>query len=96
DQLTIVPFVQERLNKRFSADELANIIGHIKNTKEADSDSCVSRKIRIISDEHPKMPHDQVIAIAYSYCEGKGSIEDEMEAVFMPKLADDLMKYYKS
>lgn len=93
DQLTIVPFVKSKLNKRFSSEELANIIGNIKNTKEADSDSCVSRKIRIISDEHPTMEHDQVIAIAYSYCQKEG---DELEAVFMPKLADELMKYYKT
>ena len=95
DQLTIVPFVKERLNKRFSAEELANIVGNIMKTRQADGDSCVSKHIRHQMDSHPSMDHDQAIAIAYSECGEGGEVEDKMEAVFMSKLASDLMKYYK-
>jgi len=94
-QLTIVPFVKARLNKRFTAEELANIVGNIMKTRQATDDSCVSKKIRHQMDSHPTMEHDQAIAIAYSECGENGEIEDKLEAVFMSKLASDLMKYYE-
>jgi len=37
----------------------------------ASNDECVSRKIKILSDEHPEWSHDQVIAVAFSYCKEK-------------------------
>ena len=41
-----------------------------KKTKASDTEQeCVSRKIPIIKDENPDMEIDQVIAIAYSYCQ---------------------------
>lgn len=76
DQLTIVPFIKKVVNDRFTAGQLAMIVGKIQQAKTAEADSCVSRKIKIISDEHPSMPHDQVIAVAYSYCREKGGSSD--------------------
>lgn len=40
------------------------------------SDECVSRKISIISDEHPEWSHDQVVAVAYAWCRKYGNISD--------------------
>ena len=94
-QLTIVPFVKSKLNKRFSSDELANIVGHIMQAKEGADESCISKNIRQQMNSHHSMSHDQAIAIAYSIC-GESGEEDKMEDVFMPKLANELMKYYKS
>jgi len=37
----------------------------------AAADDCVSRKIKILSDEHPEWKHDQVVAVAFSYCREK-------------------------
>lgn len=92
-QLTIVPFVRAELKKRFTAESLAAIVGHIR---EAESqDSCLSRKIRIISDEHPSWEHDKVIAVAYSYCGERGDSKEgdvqDIQRLFIP-LASDLIK----
>lgn len=89
-QLTIVPFVRAELKKRFSAQSLKDIVGHIN---EASEDSCLSRKIKIISDEHPSWEHDKIIAVAYSYCgEPKGgAVDASVQDLFIP-LASDLIK----
>lgn len=68
DQLTIVPFVRKFINERFSKAKQDEIVGKIMSSKSGDSDSCVSRRIKIIMNDHPEMAHDQAIAIAYSYC----------------------------
>lgn len=92
-QLTIVPFVQKKLKDRFTSKQLAEVIGHIKQASEADTSSCVSRKIKIISDEHSNWPHDKIIAVAYSYCE-KNS-EAKMEDPLIAGLYDQLLKHLK-
>lgn len=37
----------------------------------AAADECVERKIKILADEHPEWKHDQVVAVAFSYCKEK-------------------------
>ena len=39
-----------------------------------ESDSCVSRKISILKDEHPDWSHEQIVAVALSMC-GKSKNE---------------------
>jgi len=77
DQLTIVPFVKKTVNKRYSSEDLDMIVGKIKNAAESDLDSCVERKIKILSDEHHTWDNDQIVAVAFSYCQ-----ENAMEAEF--------------
>ena len=75
-QITIVPFVQRILKRRFKASTLASVVNNANS-----DDSCVSKKIRIIKSESPDMPDDQAVAIAISYCkEGQYSarIEDTL------------------
>lgn|SRR6185312_688043 len=95
-QMSIIPFVQETLRKRFSQVELANIVGNIMSAREGADDSCVSKHIRHQMDSHPNMPHDKAIAIAYSECGEGGSLDAKIENLFMPKLADELLKYHKN
>jgi len=78
DQLTIVPFVKKSLKKHFKGETINEIVGFIKQADASTLKDCVSRKIKIISDEDPKMKEDQVVAVAYSYCrkQKEGEIED--------------------
>ena len=96
DQLTIVPFVRKVLKARFSDSQLANIIHNAQalngddGSLTADSNNCVSRKIKSIADGHPKMEHDQVIAIAYSEC--RGSLKEAaLEGSFIADLAAEIL-----
>ena len=74
DQITIVGFLKDSLKKNFKASTLNSIV---KSAMSGASDSCVSKKIKIIMDEDSTMSNDQAIAIAYSYCE-KSSMEESM------------------
>lgn len=78
DQVTIVPFVTKSLKKHYKSETINDIVGYIKQADTSTLKDCVSRKIKIISDEDPKMPNDQVVAVAYSYCKKskEGEIED--------------------
>ncbi len=69
DQITIVPFVKKALKKHFKASTINEIVGYVKNADSSDLKSCVARKIKIIADENPNMKEDQIVAVAYSYCE---------------------------
>ena len=78
DQLTIVPFVRKVLKDNFKHKTLGEMIEFSKKTRQGDtSESCVSRKIKIIADENPEWKHDKVIAVAYSYCRKNKSAELE-------------------
>lgn len=85
NQLTIVPFVKKTVNSRYSSQDLAIIVGKIHNAPEADLDSCVERKIKILHDEHPDWDNDQIVAVAFSYCR-----ESAMEAEFCTTDLDNL------
>jgi len=87
NQLTIVPFVKKAL-KQFKPETLQAIVEYSKETKEADLDTCVSRKIKIIADEHSSWDHDQIIAVAYSYCKEKSS---EIESMILGDLTPELL-----
>lgn len=78
DQVTIVPFVTKSLKKHYKSETINDIVGYIKQADASVLHDCVSRKIKIISDENPSMPNDQVVAVAYSHCRKKkeGEIED--------------------
>ena len=84
-QLTIVPFVKKTINSRYSSEDLSIIVGKIHNAPEADLDSCVERKIKILRDEHPEWENDQIVAVAFSYCKESG-----MEAEFCTTDLDNL------
>lgn len=77
NQLTIVPFVKKTVNSRYSSEDLAIIVGKIESANEADLDSCVEKKIKILHDENPDWDNDQIVAVAFSYCR-----ESAMEAEF--------------
>jgi len=86
NQLTIVPFVKKALNKHFKASTLE---AYYNYSKSGESDSCVSKKIKILADEHPTWDHDQAIAVAYSYCkQNQGAIEKQL----IVDLAPDILK----
>jgi len=85
NQLTIVPFVKKTIKSRYSSQDLATIVGKITNAQDADLDSCVERKIKILATENPDWSHDQVIAVAFSYCEESG-----MQAAFCTGALDNL------
>jgi len=85
NQLTIVPFVKKTVNSRYSSEDLAIIVGKIHNAPEADLDSCVERKIKILSDEHTDWDNDKIVAVAFSYCR-----ESAMEAEFCTTDLDNL------
>lgn len=85
NQLTIVPFVKKTVNSRYSSEDLAIIVGKIENANEADLDSCVERKIKILRDEHSDWDNDQIVAVAFSYCR-----ESAMEAEFCTTDLDNL------
>jgi len=85
NQLTIVPFVKKTVNSRYSSEDLAIIVGKIENAEDADLDSCVERKIKILHDEHPDWANDQVVAVAFSMCRESG-----MEAEFCTNDLDNL------
>ncbi len=78
DQITIVPFVKQSLKKHFKAETIKDIVGYIKQADASTLKDCVSRKIKIISDENSNMKEDQIVAMAYSYCkkDKQGQIED--------------------
>jgi hypothetical protein len=77
NQLTIVPFARKAIKKHFKGSTINEIVGYIKNADSSKLKSCVSRKIRIISDEDPKTPNDKVVAMAYSYCRKSKSADIE-------------------
>jgi len=77
DQLTIVPFVKKTVNSRYSSEDLAIIVGKIKNAMDGDLDSCVEKKIKVLADEHTDWANDKIVAVAFSYCRESG-----MEAEF--------------
>lgn len=85
NQLTIVPFVKRIVNSRYSSEDLAIIVGKIQNAVDADLDTCVERKIKILADEHTDWDHDKVVAVAFSYCRESG-----MEAEFCTKDLDNI------
>ena len=85
NQLTIVPFVKKTVKSRYSSEDLAIIVGKIKNAHDADLDSCVERKIKILSDEHTDWDNDRIVAVAFSYCK-----ESAMEAEFCTTDLDNL------
>lgn len=78
DQVTIVPFVTKSLKKHYKSETINDIVGYVKQADVSTLKDCVSRKIKIIADENPSMPNEQVVAVAYSYCRKKkeGEIED--------------------
>jgi len=84
-QLTIVPFVKKTVKSRYSSEDLAIIVGKIKNAHDADLDSCVERKIKILADEHSDWDNDKIVAVAFSYCR-----ESAMEAEFCTTDLDNL------
>jgi ppGpp synthetase/RelA/SpoT-type nucleotidyltranferase len=77
NQVTIVPFVKKTLNSNFNHKTLSQMVDYSKRTRQGSSDSCVSRKISILADEHPDWDQDQVIAVAYAYCKKDKSAEFE-------------------
>jgi len=85
NQLTIVPFVKKAVRSRYSSEDLNIIVGKIQNSVEADLDSCVERKIKILAEENPDWANDQVVAVAFSYCRESG-----MEAEFCTDDLDNL------
>jgi len=89
DQLTIVPFVKKALHKHFKASTLEAFYQNAKTGKTELPTSCVSKKIKILADEHPTWDHDQTIAVAYSYCkQSEGAIEKMM----IVDLAPDILR----
>jgi hypothetical protein len=90
DQLTIVPFVKKTLKANFNHKTLSQMVDYSKRTRQGSSDSCVSRKISILADEHPEWDHDQTIAVAYSYCnKGKSAeIEKSILGDLTPEILD--------
>lgn len=84
DQITIVPFVKQSLKKHFKGETINDIVGYIKQADASTLKDCVSRKIKIISDEDPKMDNGQVIAIAYSHCRKR------KEGQIMDMIAEDI------
>lgn len=84
DQVTIVPFVKKSLKKHFKAETINDIVGYIKQAEVSTLKDCVSRKIKIISDETPSMDNDQVVATAYSYCRKR------KEGQIMDMIAEDI------
>lgn len=54
------------------------------------ADDCVSRKIKILAEEHKDWKHDQVVAVAYSYCREKRA--DSAEQVVGPLTQTPLIK----
>lgn len=95
DQITIVDFVKS-VNKRFNAETLAGVIENIRSTKEASTDSCVEKKIRIISNEHPEWDNDKIVAVAFSYCdEKKASTPAEIDMFVASTIQNTLAKQEK-
>jgi len=84
DQITIVPFVKKSLKKHFKAETISDIVGYIKQADASTLKDCVSRKIKIISDEDPSMDNEQVVAIAYSHCRKR------KEGQIMDMIAEDV------
>jgi len=54
------------------------------------ADECVERKIKILADEHKDWKHDQVVAVAFSYCKEKKA--DSAEQVVGPLTQTPLIK----
>lgn len=75
-QITIVGFLEKALRKKFKPETLKAIVKNAQNSNA--KQSCIARKIKIITDEDPTRPHEQIIAMAYSYCEEKGSFESAL------------------
>jgi len=89
DQLTIVPFVKKTLKANFKSTTLQEMVEYSKNTRQGSSESCVSRKISIISDENPEWDNDHIIAVAYSFCR-KGKTAD-IEKMILGDLTPELL-----
>lgn len=70
-QITIVGFVERALKKKFTAKTLEAIVKYAQNSNS--KNSCIARKIKIITDEDSSRSHEQIIAMAYSYCEKSGA-----------------------
>lgn len=95
DQLTIVPFVKKVLKANFKAKTLKEMVEYSKKTRQgSSSESCVSRKISILADEHPKWDHDQIIAVAYSYC--RKDAEKSIQKMILGDLTPEIMGIQKS
>jgi len=71
-QITIVGFVERAIKKNFRAKTLEAIVKYAQNSNS--KDSCIARKIKIITDEDSSRSHEQIIAMAYSYCEKSAEI----------------------
>jgi len=56
----------------------------------ASADECVERKIKLLADEHPEWSHDQVVAVAFSYCREKSA--DSTSQVVDPLTQTPLIK----
>jgi hypothetical protein len=88
DQLTIVPFIRKALKKNFQAVTLKEMVEYSKRTRQGSTDeSCVSKKIGIIADEHPEWDHDKIIAVAYSYCKEKSA---DIETIILGDLTPEI------
>jgi len=92
DQLTIVPFVKKTLKSNFNHKTLSDMVEYSKKTRQGSTDSCVSRKISILADEHPDWENDQTIAVAYSYC--KKDKAGEIEKLILGDLTPEVMKIH--
>ena len=85
DQLTIVPFVKKALTSNYKSKTLREMVQYSKRTRQGSSsndnnnnnESCISRKISILADEHQDWANDQIIATAYAYCKKGKSAEIE-------------------
>ena len=84
NQITIVGFLKKSLNKHFKASTLREIVDYTRDANISDLDSCVSRKIKLITEENPEMKNDQIIAMAYSNC------KDSKEGEIIDMLAEDI------
>ncbi len=92
NQLTIVPFVKKTLKANFNHKTLSDMVEYSKKTRQGSTDSCVSRKISILADEHPDWENDQTIAVAYSYC--KKDKAGEIEKLILGDLTPEVIKIH--
>lgn len=73
-----VPLIMKALHENYTPCDLKAF--HKELTAES-ADSCVSKKLKIITKENPDMAQDQQLAIAYSYCQdvGKAELADDIK-----------------
>jgi len=67
--------VRDQTIKHGSLSGAKKLCGFVKakyGKYESSSDSCVSRKVKIIKKHHPTMKHKQVVAYAINYCKRHG------------------------